>query len=420
MNILVIGGGGREHAIVWKLSRSSHNVKLWCAPGNGGISRLAECVDIKPMEFDKIVSFAKTQKTDLVVVAPDDPLAAGLVDLLEANGIPAFGPCKDAARLEGSKAFAKDFMKKYKIPTADYRVFDNPKDALDYLDDCSFPVVVKADGLALGKGVIIAEDKTTAVDAVESMMEKKSFGEAGKKIVIEEFLTGREVTVLAFTDGTTLLPMVSSQDHKRVYDNDKGLNTGGMGTFAPSKFYDEETEKLCYETIFQPTLEGLKKEGIKYKGVLYFGLILTEKGPYVLEYNARFGDPETQVVLPLLKNDLSDVFMAVRNESLSDVILEWEDKYCLCVVLASGGYPGSYKTGYEIQGLDRYENSEDILLFHAGTKRMDEKFMTAGGRVLGVTAKGRSMEEAREKAYEAVKHIRFTDMHYRTDIGIKK
>jgi phosphoribosylamine--glycine ligase len=241
-----------------------------------------------------------------------------------------------------------------------------------------FSVVVKADGLALGKGVIIAEDKTTAVDAVESMMEKKSFGEAGKKIVIEEFLTGREVTVLAFTDGTTLLPMVSSQDHKRVYDNDKGLNTGGMGTFAPSKFYDEETEKLCYETIFQPTLEGLKKEGIKYKGVLYFGLILTEKGPYVLEYNARFGDPETQVVLPLLKNDLSDVFMAVRNESLSDVILEWEDKYCVCVVLASGGYPGSYKTGYEIQGLDRYENSEDILLFHAGTKRMDEKFMTAG------------------------------------------
>ncbi|HBN86323.1 MAG TPA: phosphoribosylamine--glycine ligase [Clostridiales bacterium] len=420
MNILVIGSGGREHAIVWKLSKSKHKVNLWCAPGNGGISQLATCVDIKPMEFDKIVSFSKEQKMDLVVVAPDDPLASGLVDILEANDIPAFGPSKSAARLEGSKAFSKDFMKKHHIPTADYQVFDDATEALKYIEKSSFPIVVKADGLALGKGVIIAQDKKTAVDAVHNMMEEKKFGDAGNKIVIEEFLTGPEVSVLTFSDGKTLLPMVSSQDHKRAFDHDKGLNTGGMGAFAPSKIYSPEIEKLCQETIFKPTLEGLRKEGIQFKGVLYFGLILTPKGPYVLEYNARFGDPETQVVLPLMKNDLLDVFMAVIEEQLEDVVLEWEDKECVCVVLASGGYPVSYKKGYEIKGLERYEASQEIFVFHAGTQKADEKYITAGGRVLGVTAKGENMEVTRQKAYEAVKNISFTDMHYRTDIGVKK
>lgn len=420
MNILVIGSGGREHAILWKLSRSVHKVNLWCAPGNGGISRIAKCVDIKPMEFEKITAFAKEEKMDLVVVAPDDPLAAGLVDVLEANGIAAFGPLKSAARLEGSKVFSKNFMRKYNIPTAEYCVFDDPKEAIEYIEKGSFPIVVKADGLALGKGVIIAENKKTAIDAVHGIMEEKNFGDAGNRIVIEEFLTGPEVSVLAFVDGKTVLPMISSQDHKRAYDNDKGLNTGGMGTFAPSKIYTPEIAKLCEEIIYKPTLEGLQKEGIKYKGVLYFGLMLTKKGPYVLEYNARFGDPETQVVLPLMKNDLLDVFLAVIDERLSDVTLEWEDKECVCVVLASGGYPVKYKKGYEIKGVEQYDSTEDIFLFHAGTQKVDGKYYTAGGRVIGVTAKGGSMEDARQKAYEAVKRISFTDMHYRTDIGIKK
>ncbi len=419
MKVLVVGSGGREHAIVWKLSRSEKVKKIYCAPGNGGISDTAECTNIQVMDFDGIVKFSKTKDIDLVVVAPDDPLAAGLVDRLEAEGIKAFGPYKKAAELESSKVFSKNFMKKYGIPTAEYQVFTNSGKALEYLKNVSFPIVVKADGLALGKGVIIAQDYDSAEKAVLSIMENKDFGDAGNSIVIEEFLTGPEVSILAFVDGKTVLPMISSQDHKRAYDNDEGLNTGGMGTFSPGKIYTREMASICERTIFNPTIEALKKEGIKYKGVLYFGLILTRKGPYVLEYNARFGDPETQSVLPLLKNDLADVFMAVIEERLDEIKLDWLNKACVCVILASGGYPVKYQKGYEIEGLNDI-NSEDIILFHAGTYKKDDKFYTNGGRVLGVTALGEDMDNARKKAYEAVSRIRFKDMHYRTDIGIKK
>ncbi|HIW58159.1 MAG TPA: phosphoribosylamine--glycine ligase [Firmicutes bacterium] len=420
MKILVIGSGGREHAVVWKLKQSPKVDKIYCAPGNGGISEIAECVPIKVMEFDKLVEFAKDNAVDMTVVTPDDPLAAGAVDAFEAAGLRAFGPNKAAAIIEGSKAFAKDLMKKYNIPTAKYEVFDSSADAIEYIKSMDkFPVVVKADGLALGKGVIIAEDLGAAEDAVHSIMDDKVFGAAGGKVVIEEFLTGPEISVLAFTDGKTIKPMVSAQDHKRAYDNDKGLNTGGMGTFSPSRIYAPEVADECMKNIFLPTVEAMNAEGRPFKGVLYFGLMKTADGVKVIEYNCRFGDPETQVVLPRLNTDLVDIFDAVIDEKLSDVDISWKDDACVCVVMASGGYPQKYQTGYPIEGIKQAE-SLGALVFHAGTKYEDGKFLTAGGRVLGVTAMGKTLDEAIENAYKYVELISFKDAHFRRDIGIKK
>ena len=420
MKILVIGSGGREHAVVWKLKQSPKVDKIYCAPGNGGISEIAECVPIKVMEFDKLVEFAKDNAVDVTVVTPDDPLAAGAVDAFEAAGLRAFGPNKAAAIIEGSKAFAKDLMKKYNIPTAKYEVFDSSADAIEYIKSMDkFPVVVKADGLALGKGVIIAEDLGAAEDAVHSIMDDKVFGAAGGKVVIEEFLTGPEISVLAFTDGKTIKPMVSAQDHKRAYDNDKGLNTGGMGTFSPSRIYTPEVADECMKNIFLPTVEAMNAEGRPFKGVLYFGLMKTADGVKVIEYNCRFGDPETQVVLPRLNTDLVDIFDAVIDEKLSDVDISWKDDACVCVVMASGGYPQKYQTGYPIEGIKQAE-SLGALVFHAGTKYEDGKFLTAGGRVLGVTAMGKTLDEAIENAYKYVELISFKDAHFRRDIGIKK
>ncbi len=420
MKILVIGSGGREHAVVWKLKQSPKVDKIYCAPGNGGISEIAECVPIKVMEFDKLVEFAKDNAVDMTVVTPDDPLAAGAVDAFEAAGLRAFGPNKAAAIIEGSKAFAKDLMKKYNIPTAKYEVFDSSADAIEYIKSMDkFPVVVKADGLALGKGVIIAEDLGAAEDAVHSIMDDKVFGAAGGKVVIEEFLTGPEISVLAFTDGKTIKPMVSAQDHKRAYDNDKGLNTGGMGTFSPSRIYTPEVADECMKNIFLPTVEAMNAEGRPFKGVLYFGLMKTADGVKVIEYNCRFGDPETQVVLPRLNTDLVDIFDAVIDEKLSDVDISWKDDACVCVVMASGGYPQKYQTGYPIEGIKQAE-SLGALVFHAGTKYEDGKFLTAGGRVLGVTAMGKTLDEAIENAYKYVELISFKDAHFRRDIGIKK
>lgn len=420
MKILVIGSGGREHAIIWKLAQSEKVTKIYCAPGNGGISEIAECVPIKVMEFDKLVSFAKEKSIDMVVVAPDDPLAAGAVDVFEENGLRAFGPNKAAAIIEGSKAFSKNLMKKYNIPTAEYEVFDNSSSAVEYIRARNtFPVVVKADGLALGKGVIIAENLSDAEKAVHDIMDDKVFGAAGGKVVIEEFLTGPEISVLAFTDGKTVRPMVSAQDHKRALDNDKGLNTGGMGTFSPSRIYTPEVAEECMKNIFLPTMNAMNAEGRAFKGVLYFGLMKTADGVKVIEYNCRFGDPETQVVLPRLKSDLYDIFDAVIDERLDEVEIEWDDGAAVCVVLASGGYPQKYTTGYEIDGLKQSETLGSVI-FHAGTKYENGKFYTAGGRVLGVTARGNYLDEAIENAYMYLKPISFKDMHYRKDIGIKK
>lgn len=420
MKVLVVGSGGREHAIIWKLSQSKKVTKLYCAPGNGGISSLAECVPMKAMEFDKLIEFAKENSIDMTVVAPDDPLAAGAVDAFEAAGLRAFGPNKSAAVIEGSKAFSKDLMKKYGIPTAAYEVFEDSKSAIEYIKSQNkFPIVVKADGLALGKGVIIAEDFDTAQKAVHDIMDDKVFGSAGGKVVIEEFLTGPEISVLAFTDGKTLKPMVSAQDHKRALDNDKGLNTGGMGTFSPSRIYTPEVAEECMKNIFIPTMQAMNKENRKFKGVLYFGLMKTADGVKVIEYNCRFGDPETQVVLPRLDGDLYEIFDAVIDERLDEVDIKWNDNAAVCVVLASGGYPQQYKTGYEIDGLKQAE-SLGALLFHAGTKKDGDKILTAGGRVLGVTAVGENLSDAIDKAYTYLKPISFKDMHYRTDIGIKK
>ena len=420
MKVLIVGGGGRERALAWKISQSPKVDKLYCAPGNGGIASLAQCVPIKAMDIEGIVGFAKSEKIDLVVVAPDDPLAAGMVDALEAAGIRAFGPKKDAAEIESSKVFAKNLMKKYGIPTAAYEVFDNGEKAISYLADISYPAVIKADGLALGKGVVIAQNYDEAVSAVRSMMEDKVFGGAGDRIVVEEFLTGPEVSILAFTDGKTLVPMISSQDHKRVLDNDKGLNTGGMGTFSPSRLYTSEINDYCMKNIFLPTIDAMNKEGRRFKGVLYFGLILTQDGPKVLEYNARFGDPETQVVLPHLKTDIIDIFEAIIDERLDSIKIEWESKSAVCVILASGGYPGKYGTGFEITGISDAEKDPSVVVFHAGTKLESGKYYTAGGRVLGVTAVADTIDDARSKAYGAVEKIRFENMHFRTDIGIKK
>lgn len=419
MKILVVGGGGREHTIIWKIAQSPKVEKIYAAPGNGGISELAECVPIKATDIDAMVAFAKENAIDLVMVAPDDPLVLGMVDALEAAGIRAFGPRANAAILEGSKVFSKDLMKKYNIPTAGYEVFTNSQDAIEYVrTQNTFPAVIKAEGLALGKGVIIAQDMAEAEDGIKSIMDDKMFGESGSRVVIEEFLQGPEVSVLAFTDGKTVVPMVSAQDHKRAYDNDEGLNTGGMGTFSPSRFYTDDIAATCMETIFKPTVAAMQKEGRPFKGVLYFGLMITQKGVKVIEYNARFGDPETQVVLPRLKTDLVDIMEAVIDERLDTLPIEWADNAAVCVVLASGGYPVKYQSGYEIQGLDNV--AENITVFHAGTKAEDGKFLTAGGRVLGVTAVAENLDAAIRDAYAAVENISFRDMHYRKDIGIKR
>ncbi|MEE0953039.1 MAG: phosphoribosylamine--glycine ligase [Ruminococcus sp.] len=421
MKILMIGSGGREHALIKKLLESPKCEKLYCAPGNGGISRDAETVAINVMDKEGMVRFAKDNAIDLVFVAPDDPLAAGMVDALEAAGIRAFGPNADAAIIEASKVFSKNMMKKYGIPTAKYEVFDDPQKAIDYIKtENTTPVVVKADGLALGKGVIIAQTIDEAVAAVKSIMEDKQFGESGNQIVIEEFLTGPEVSVLAFTDGHCVKPMVSSKDHKRAYDNDKGLNTGGMGTVSPNPYYTDALADECMQTIFVPTIEAMRKEGRPFKGCLYFGLMMTPKGPKVIEYNARFGDPEAQVVLPRLKTDLVEICEAVIDERLSDLDIEWEDGAAACVVMASGGYPVSYKKGIEMTGLDENGQVDGAIVYHAGTKFENGKFYTNGGRVLGVTAKAPTLDEALEKAYAAVKKISFEGAHYRTDIGRTK
>jgi phosphoribosylamine--glycine ligase len=419
MKVLVVGSGGREHTLVWKIAQNKQVKELYCAPGNGGISAIAKNVPIKVMDIDGMVNFAKEKAIDLVVVAPDDPLAAGMVDALEKEGIRAFGPRKNAAIIEGSKAFAKDLMRKYNIPTAKYEVFENSSEALEYLKTQKFPIVVKADGLALGKGVIIAQDFEEAKEAVVNIMEDKAFGDAGNKVVIEEFMVGPEVSVLAFTDGKSVKPMVSSQDHKRALDNDEGLNTGGMGTFSPSRIYTKEMADYCMENIFKPTVDAMNKEGRKFKGILYFGLMITAEGPKVLEYNARFGDPETQVVIPRLKTDLLEIFNAIIDEKLGEVDIEWADNAAVCVIMASGGYPKEYKTGYEISGLDEAQKDVNTVVFHAGTKYEDGKYLTAGGRVLGVTAVESNLDLAIKKAYEGVAKISFKDMHFRKDIGIK-
>ena len=421
MKILVIGGGGREHAIVKKLHESKYAPEIYCAPGNGGIAEIATCLPVKATDVENIVKVAEEYKFDLVFVAPDDPLMLGTVDALEAKGIRAFGPRQCAAIIEGSKVFSKELMKKYNIPTAGYEVFEDAEKALEYIrQQNDYPTVIKADGLALGKGVIIAKDYAEAEDAVKSIMCDKVFGESGSRVVIEEFLTGPEVSVLAFTDGKTIVPMVSAQDHKRALDNDQGLNTGGMGAFSPSKNYTEDVAKECFETIFKPTMDAMNSEGRTFKGVIYFGLMLTPKGPKVIEYNARFGDPETQAVLPRLKTDFVDIINAVIDEKLDSIEIEWSDGAAVCIVLASGGYPSKYETGKEITGLDNEAfKSDDLFVYHAGTKAEDGKYYTAGGRVLGVTATGKDHDEAIAKAYKALKNISFEKMHYRNDIGRK-
>lgn len=420
MNILVVGGGGREHALVMKLAESKKTDKIYCAPGNGGISRYAECRPVKATDIDGMVALAKEIKADLVVVAPDDPLVLGMVDALNAEGFRTFGPDKSAAIIEGSKVFSKNLMKKYNIPTAKYEVFDNAEKALEYIkSENTFPTVIKADGLALGKGVIIAQNMEEAVDAVHSIMEDKIFGESGANVVIEEFLTGPEVSVLCFTDGKTIKPMVSSMDHKRALDGDKGLNTGGMGTVSPNPYYTAEVAEECMKTIFRPTIDAMVKEDRKFKGCLYFGLMVTPNGVKVIEYNCRFGDPETQVVLPVLDTDIVDIMEAIYDEKLDEIDIKWKDEACACVVMASGGYPKKYATGLEISGLDNSGQVENAFVYHAGTKFEDGKFLTAGGRVLGVTATGENLEKALEKAYEAVGKINFENAHYRKDIGKK-
>ncbi len=420
MKVLVVGSGGREHAVIRKLAENPEIDRIFCAPGNGGISVQAQLVEIKATDVEGMVAFAKKEGIDFVVVTPDDPLVLGMADAMEEAGIPAFGPSKKAAQIEGSKVFAKNLMKKYGIPTAKYKVFDDPSKVIAYIErENQFPAVIKADGLALGKGVVIARNLAEAKEAVHSIMEDKIFGKSGNQVVVEEFLTGKEVSVLAFTDSHTISPMISSMDHKRVYDNDEGPNTGGMGTIAPSPYYTPEVAKRCMEEIFLPTMEAMKKEGRPFKGCLYFGLILTERGPKVIEYNCRFGDPETQVVLPLLKTDLFTIMRAVRDERLGEVDIQWSTGAAACVVLASGGYPKKYETGLPIEGLDENGGHPGVIVYHAGTKKQDGRFLTAGGRVLGVTGLGETLPQALEKAYGAVREITFKNAHYRTDIGKK-
>ena len=418
MKVLVVGGGGREHAICWKISKSSKVSKIYCAPGNAGIAEVAECVNIKAMEFDKLAAFAKDNQIDLTVVGMDDPLVGGIVDVFEAEGLRVFGPRKNAAILEGSKAFSKDLMKKYHIPTAAYETFTSPEEAKKYLETSKYPIVLKADGLALGKGVLICETKEDAMAGVNELMLDKKFGSAGNTIVVEEFMTGREVSVLSFVDGNTIKIMSSAQDHKRAKDGDQGLNTGGMGNFSPSPFYTDEVDAFCKKYVYQATVDAMKAEGRPFKGVIFFGLMLTPEGPKVLEYNARFGDPEAQVVLPRMKNDIIDVFEACIDGTLDQIDLQFEDNACVCVVLASDGYPLAYEKGFEITGMENFKDKDGYYLFHAGSK-FDEngKIVTNGGRGLGVTATGKTLKEARANAYEATEWVNFDNKYMRHDIG---
>ena len=420
MNILVVGSGGREHAVIHKLRENQEIETIWCAPGNGGISAIAECVDIKATDIEGMKAFALSHPVDFCIVTPDDPLALGMVDALEEAGIPCFGPRANAAIIEASKAFSKELMKKYHIPTAAYETFDDAEKLSAYIKEKNtYPIVLKADGLALGKGVLIANNEAEAMEAVKELMVDKAFGASGNKVVAEEFMTGKEVSVLAFTDGETVKPMISSMDHKRAYDNDEGLNTGGMGTIAPSPYYTKEIADRCMREIFEPTVKAMKAEGRPFKGCLYFGLMLTPNGPKVVEYNCRFGDPETQVVLPLLKSDLYTIMKACREGTLADTDVEWSDQAAACVIEASGGYPQSYKKGYPISGLDADGGHEGVIVYHAGTKKENGIYYTNGGRVLGITGTGATLQDALAKAYAAVKQITFEKVHYRTDIGRK-
>ena len=418
MKVLIVGGGGREHAIAWKVAKSPKVEKLYCAPGNAGIAEVAECVNIGVMEFDKLTAFARENQIDLTIIGPDDPLAAGAVDAFEAAGLRVFGPRKNAAILEASKAFSKDLMKKYGIPTAAYETFTSPEAALTYLETAKMPIVLKADGLALGKGVLICKDLEEAKKGVKTLMLDKQFGSAGDEIVIEEFMTGREVSVLSFVDGKTIKIMTSAQDHKRAKDGDQGLNTGGMGTFSPSPFYTAEVDAFCKEHIYQKTVDAMRAEGREFKGIIFFGLMLTADGPKVLEYNARFGDPETQVVLPRMKNDIVDLFEACIDGTLDQVDLQFEDNAAVCVVLASDGYPEHYEKGFPIHGLEHFKDADGYYVFHAGSKfDADGQIVTNGGRVLGVTATGKTLKEARTNAYKATEFITFDNKYMRHDIG---
>ena len=419
MKVLIVGSGGREHAIAWKVAQSKKVDKIYCAPGNAGISEVAECVPIGAMEFDKLVAFAKEKEIDLTVIGMDDPLVGGIVDVFEKEGLRVFGPRKNAAILEGSKAFSKDLMKKYHIPTAAYETFTDPEKALEYLETAKMPIVLKADGLALGKGVLICQTLEEAKEGVKTLMMDKKFGSAGDEIVIEEFMTGREVSVLSFVDGNIVKIMSSAQDHKRAKDGDQGLNTGGMGNFSPSPFYTEEVDEFCKKYIYQPTVDAMKAEGRPFKGVIFFGLMLTPEGPKVLEYNARFGDPEAQVVLPRLENDIVDVFEACIDGTLDKVDLKFDnDRATVCVILASDGYPVEYKKGFPIEGLEKFKGKDDYYVFHSGTKFNDKgQIVTNGGRVLGVTATGKDLKEARKKAYEATEWVSFENKYMRHDIG---
>lgn len=417
MKVLIVGSGGREHAIAASVAKSKKVDEIYCAPGNAGIGKIARCVPIGPMEFDKITAFAKEKEIGLTIVGMDDPLVGGLVDQLEKEGLRAFGPRKNAAILEGSKAFSKELMKKYHIPTADYEVFSSPEEALSYLEKAKFPIVLKADGLALGKGVLICEDFQQAKEGVKAIMEDKQFGSAGNRLVVEEFITGREVSVLSYVDGRTIKAMASAQDHKRAQDGDLGPNTGGMGTFSPSPFYTEEVDKFCREHIYQPTVDAMAAEGREYNGIIFFGLMLTGNGPKVLEYNARFGDPEAQVVLPRMKNDIIDVMEACIDGRLHEIDLQFEENAAVCVVLASQGYPVKYEKGYVIKGLERFEGQDSYFCFHAGTKETDQGIVTNGGRVLGITAKGKDLKQARANAYAAAGWVDFENKYMRHDIG---
>lgn len=417
MKVLIVGSGGREHAIAWSVAQSSKVDKIYCAPGNGGISQYAECVSIGAMEFDKLADFAKDKEIDLTIIGMDDPLVGGIVDVFEEKGLRVFGPRKNAAIIEGSKSFSKDLMKKYHIPTCHYEVFHSPEEALLYLESVSFPIVLKADGLALGKGVLICNTLEEAESGIATLMFDKQFGAAGETVVIEDFMTGHEVSVLCYCDGTHIKPMTSAQDHKRAKDGDMGLNTGGMGTFSPSPFYTAEIQKICEEQIYQPTMDAMKAEGRDFVGILFVGLMLTEDGPKVLEYNARFGDPEAQVVLPRMKNDIIDVMEACIDGKLSEVDLQFEENAAVCVVLASDGYPEKYEKNKKITGLEKFENRDGYYVFHAGTKKTEDGIFTSGGRVLGVTAKGADLKEARKNAYQAAEWVSFENKYMRHDIG---
>ena len=417
MKVLIVGSGGREHAIAWKVSKSERVDKIYCAPGNAGIGQVAECVNIGAMEIERLVAFAKEKAIDLTVIGMDDPLVAGIVDAFETEGLRVFGPRKNAAILEGSKAFSKELMKKYNIPTASYETFTDPEKAIAYLETSKYPIVLKADGLALGKGVLICNTKEEAREGVNTLMLEKQFGAAGDKIVIEEFMTGREVSVLAFSDGKTIQCMTSAQDHKRAKDGDQGLNTGGMGTFSPSPFYTEEVKAFCEKYVYQPTIDAMAKEGRPFVGVLFTGLMLTEDGPKVLEYNARFGDPEAQVVIPRMKNDIVDVFEACIDGTLESIDLQFEDNAAVCVVLASDGYPESYEKGIPMSGFENFDGKEGYYCFHAGTKLEGDQIVTNGGRVVGITATGKDLKEARANAYRATEWITFKNKYMRTDIG---